>query len=77
MKALGVNKAFAGGDFTNMTCEGGLSIGSVIHKAFLSVNENGTEAGAINYGEMFFCLPKIYKVNCIKPCGTACNGLKQ
>lgn len=67
MKALGVNKAFAGGDFTNMTCEGGLSIGSVIHKAFLSVNENGTEAGVINYGEMFFCLPKIYKVNCIKP----------
>ena len=56
MKALGVNKAFAGGDFTNMTCEGGLSIGSVIHKAFLSVNENGTEAGVINYGEMFFCL---------------------
>ena len=43
--ALGMQRAFRGG-FTGMTVKGDLFIGPVLHKAFVDVNEEGTEAAA-------------------------------
>jgi serpin B len=48
LAALGMKLAFERGkaDFSGMTGEPGLWIGSAIHKAFIDVNEEGTEAAA-------------------------------
>ncbi len=44
---MGMPTAFSGGaDFSGMTEGNGLMIGAVIHKAFVEVNETGTEAAA-------------------------------
>lgn len=46
LKALGMGVAFTGrANFSNM-CSGGAFIDEVIHKAFVEVNEEGTEAAA-------------------------------
>ena len=46
---LGMNNAFDSGyaDFTGLRKEGGLFISKVIHKTYLKVNEQGTEATSI------------------------------
>lgn len=45
LAALGVHKIFApGADFSGMTDEGGLFVSDVIHKVFMEVTEEGTEA---------------------------------
>ena len=45
--SLGMNDAFISkADFTGMTEKNNIKIGRIIHKAFLKVNEEGTEAAA-------------------------------
>src|SRR5262249_26291912 len=47
LQQLGMRRAFTGGaDFSGITTEAALEISNVIHKAFVDVNEAGTEAAA-------------------------------
>lgn len=48
LAAMGMPTAFGGdADFSGMSSQEQLFIGSVVHKAFINVNEEGTEAAAI------------------------------
>ncbi len=53
LKALGMGIAFSGmADFTSMYEPSGLYISRVIHKSFVEVNEEGTEAAAVTLVEI-------------------------
>ena len=53
LKAMGMGVAFSGGaDFSNINGYGGLFISRVIHKTFVEVNEQGTEAAAVTVVEV-------------------------
>ena len=50
LKSLGITDAFSeNADFSKMGTlkNGGLCIGNVLHKTYITVNENGTRAGAV------------------------------
>ncbi|XP_047444177.1 leukocyte elastase inhibitor [Mugil cephalus] len=55
---LGMADVFCGGkaDLTGMNSEGGLFLSTVAHKAFVEVNEEGTEAAAATAGMVSFCM---------------------
>lgn len=46
LQALGIHHAFADADFSGICKKPGLAIGDVLHKAYVDVDENGTEAAA-------------------------------
>jgi serpin B len=46
LASLGMKRAFTDADFSGMAEGGGLFISEVLHKAFVDVDENGTEAAA-------------------------------
>lgn len=53
LKALGIQKAFTDeADFTKMCSLAGVSIGMILQKTYLEVNEAGTEAAAVTIGGM-------------------------
>ncbi|XP_026202216.1 leukocyte elastase inhibitor-like [Anabas testudineus] len=55
---LGMTDVFCGAkaDLSGMNGEGGLFLSTVAHKAFVDVNEEGTEAAAATAGMIAFCM---------------------
>jgi len=55
LKRLGMIQAFGGNaDFSGIKCSGGICINDVIHKTYLKVDENGSEAAAVTVVDMKF-----------------------
>lgn len=52
LQALGVRQAFGAADFSGITADEALAISAVIHKTFLAIDEEGTEAAAVTAIDM-------------------------
>lgn len=52
LQAMGLNRAFNGADFSGVTRQADLVVGAVIHKTFLAIDEEGTEAAAVTAIDM-------------------------
>ncbi|MCP4638824.1 MAG: serpin family protein [bacterium] len=69
LKNMGMVSAFGpGADFSKMTRTEGLLIGGVMHKAFVGVTENGTEASAATAVEVHYLStlpqdPKVFRAD--------------
>jgi serpin B len=64
LAALGMGVAFSGAaDFTNMYAPGGIWIDQVKHKAFVKVDEEGTEAAAVTSVVMVDSAPMAFVVD--------------
>jgi serpin B len=64
LTALGMGVAFSGAaDFTNMYAPGGIWIDRVKHKAFVQVDEEGTEAAAVTSVVMIDSAPMAFVVD--------------
>ena len=64
LDSLGMGLAFTGAaDFTRVRPEGGLSISEVRHKAFVDVNEAGTEAAAATSTSIIDSGPAIIRID--------------
>jgi len=51
LQALGIKRAFHGGDFSAMSAES-LEVSEIKQKSYIEVNEEGTEAAAVTVGRM-------------------------
>jgi serpin B len=68
LKAMGMTDAFdaSKADFSGMTDKDKTFISTMIHKAFVAVDEEGIEAGAADAGKSILALPegpKIFKAD--------------
>ena len=55
LKSMGVNLPFdVNADFSNIRRQNDIFINDIIHKTYLKVNEDGTEAAAVTMVEMMF-----------------------
>jgi serine protease inhibitor len=53
LQMMGMIAAFGPADFSNITPGGGIYISRVIHKTYIDLNEEGTEAAAVTAVEMY------------------------
>jgi serpin B len=70
LESLGIGAAFGtGADFTRVSSEPGFGLSEMIHKTYVDVNEQGTEAAAVTLSMLAGCAPpkRIVQFHCDRP----------